>query len=89
MYSRDFTCNSLLLSLDLRNLSDPTHKGFKDIKDKMIRTCLSPEITLTTNKNRVARAIYLACKIDFEIDPSIVMYPHYIKHTKGNVNVAK
>jgi poly(A) polymerase len=140
MYSRDFTCNSLLLSLDLRDLSDPTKRGFKDIKDKMIRTCLSPEITLTTNKNRVARAIYLACKIDFDIDPSIidfvaknpqtvkistekslseklneafrrnpekassyltkmnlwsyvpiteVMYPHYIKHTKGTTNVTK
>jgi tRNA nucleotidyltransferase/poly(A) polymerase len=74
IFSRDFTCNALLLSLDLKQLTDPTHRGFKDIKDKMIRTCLSPEVTLTTNKNRVIRAIYLASKLDFEIDPTIIEY---------------
>jgi len=72
MFSRDFTCNAMLLTLDLKSLLDPTNKGFKDIKDKTIRTCLSPEITLTTNKNRVVRAIYLACKLDFNIDRSII-----------------
>jgi tRNA nucleotidyltransferase (CCA-adding enzyme) len=74
MFSRDFTCNSLLLSLDLKNVIDPTHKGFKDIDAKLIKTCLDPEITLTTNRNRVIRAIYLACKLDFNIDESIVKY---------------
>lgn len=74
MYSRDFTCNALLLSLDLRELTDPLHKGFADIKDKMIRTCLSPEITLTSNKNRVIRSIYLASKLDFNVDPKIIEY---------------
>lgn len=74
MFSRDFTCNALLLSLDLKNLIDPTHRGFKDIKDKMIRTCLTPDITLTSNKNRVVRAIYLASKLDFDIDPTIIEY---------------
>src|SRR5258708_6294374 len=39
MFSRDFTCNALLLSFDLKNLVDPTHRGFKDIKERMIRTC--------------------------------------------------
>ena len=53
MFSRDFTCNALLLSLDLKDLIDPTHQGFKDIKERMIKTCLPPEVTLTTNKNRV------------------------------------
>jgi tRNA nucleotidyltransferase/poly(A) polymerase len=72
MFSRDFTCNALLLSLDLKQLTDVTHRGFKDIKDRMIRTCLSPDITLTTNRNRVARAIYLAAKLDFDVDPSII-----------------
>jgi hypothetical protein len=74
MFSRDFTCNALLLSLDLKNLIDPTHYGFNDIKDKMIRTCLDPQITLTSNKNRVIRAIYLASKLDFNIDPSIIEF---------------
>lgn len=72
LFSRDFTCNALLMTLDLKTIVDPTRRGFNDIKDKMIRTCLSPEVTLTTNKNRVARAIYLAAKLGFEIDPKIV-----------------
>jgi len=74
MFSRDFTCNALLLSLDLKNLIDPTKQGFKDIKDKVIRTCLDPKLTLTTNKNRVVRAIYLASKLNFDIDPAIIEF---------------
>ncbi len=74
MFSRDFTCNSLLLTLDLKHILDPTHQGFKDLKEKKIKTCLSPEITLTSNRNRVIRAIYLAAKLDFDIDSSIINY---------------
>ena len=69
MYSRDFTCNALLLDLDLKTVIDPTKQGVKDIHAKVIRTCLAPEITLTANKNRVVRAIYLAAKLDFDLDP--------------------
>ena len=72
MFSRDFTCNSLLLTLDLKKLLDPTKRGFNDIKKKVIKTCLSPEITLTSNRNRVIRAVYLACKLGFEIDRPII-----------------
>jgi tRNA nucleotidyltransferase/poly(A) polymerase len=74
LFSRDFTCNSLLLSLDLKYLTDPLNKGFIDINSKKIKTCLSPEITLTSNKNRVIRSVYLAAKLDFDIDKSIVDY---------------
>lgn len=74
MFSRDFTCNALLLSLDLKELIDPTHQGFKDIKSKKIKTCLEPEITLTTNRNRVIRSIYLASKLDFDVDDGIINF---------------
>jgi poly(A) polymerase len=74
MFSRDFTCNALLMDLDLKQITDPTKRGFADIKNKTIRTCLAPEITLTSNRNRVVRAIYLACKLDFNLDPAIVSY---------------
>jgi tRNA nucleotidyltransferase/poly(A) polymerase len=74
MYSRDFTCNSLLMTLDLKNILDPLKVGFKDIDERKIKTCLNPEITLTSNRNRVVRAIYLACKLDFEIDENIIAY---------------
>ncbi len=74
MFSRDFTCNALLMTLDIKHITDPTKHGFDDIKNRKIKTCLSPEITLTSNRNRVVRAIYLACKLDFDIDNSIIDY---------------
>lgn len=74
MFSRDFTCNSLLLTTDLRRILDPTGLGFNDIKGKIIRTCLTPEVTLTSNRNRVVRAIYLASKLEFDLDPKIIEF---------------
>jgi len=85
LFSRDFTCNSLLLSFDLKNVIDLTNRGFKDIKDKTIRTCLDPSITLTTNKNRVIRSIYLASKLDFDIDKSII---EYVKQHPESVKIS-
>ncbi len=76
IFSRDFTCNALLLDFNLSTIHDPTELGLKDIKNKLIRTCLDPKITLTSNKNRVIRAIYLAAKLDFNIDPEIINYVH-------------
>jgi poly(A) polymerase len=71
MFSRDFTCNALLMKLDLTTVIDPTGRGIPDIHAKTIRTCLDPAITMTSNKNRVVRAIYLAAKLDFNLDPSL------------------
>jgi tRNA nucleotidyltransferase (CCA-adding enzyme) len=85
MFSRDFTCNSLLMSLDLKTILDPTNMGFKDLNSKLIRTCLSPEVTLLSNKNRVIRSIYLACKLDFEIDKSII---DFVSKNPESVNIA-
>lgn len=85
LFSRDFTCNAMLLSFDLKDVLDPLQKSFKDIKDKKIRTCLSPEITLMTSKNRVIRSIYLACKLDFDIDPAII---DFVKKHPESVKIA-
>src|SRR5713101_362478 len=85
MYSRDFTCNALLLTLDLKTISDPTNKGFQDIKQQKIKTCLSPEITLTSNRNRVVRAIYLACKLGFDVDDSII---NFVRKNPDSVKIS-
>ena len=74
MFSRDFTCNSLLLSLDLKTQRDPIGSAIKDLNEKKIKTCLAPEITLTSYNNRVIRSIYLASKLDFTIDDSIIAF---------------
>jgi tRNA nucleotidyltransferase/poly(A) polymerase len=74
MFSRDFTVNSLLMSLDLKKGFDPTGMGQKDIKNKFLRTCLPPEITLKSNVNRIIRVIYMAAKLGFTVDPLIIKY---------------
>lgn len=71
-FSRDFTCNSLLMDFDLKNIQDPTGRGLTDIKNKIIRTCLSPDVSLDCK--RIVRAIYLAAKLDFTIDNDIIDY---------------
>ena len=80
-YSRDFTANSLIMDFSLQNIYDPTKKGLSDIKSKILRTCLSPEITLNDNLNRLIRIVYLSAKLDFSIDPAIVEF------VKGNQNL--
>jgi tRNA nucleotidyltransferase/poly(A) polymerase len=74
MFSRDFTCNSLLCTFDLKNTLDPTKRGIKDLENKIIDTCLSPHITLMSHKNRVIRLIYLATKLNFDIHPRVLSW---------------
>lgn len=85
MYSRDFTCNSLLMSFDLKSILDPTKRGIQDIQAKRISTCLDPATTLTANKNRVVRAIYLAAKLDFEVDEKII---NWVKNNPDSIRFA-
>lgn len=84
-YSRDFTCNSLLMSMDLKTIFDPTKRGIKDIKDKMIRTCLPVEISLGLEPilhKRIVRIIYLAAKLGFDVDPKII---HWVKNNPEKI----
>ncbi len=72
LYSRDFTCNALLMSLDLKKIIDPTGLGTQDIKKKLLRTCLPAAITLGYDNKRVARILYLAAKLGFNVDEEII-----------------
>lgn len=74
MFSRDFTCNSLLMTIDLKKIKDPTKLGFADIKKKVLKTCLDPDITLKYNTNRIIRTVYLSSKLDFDVDPEIIKW---------------
>ena len=74
MFSRDFTCNALLMSLDLKQIQDPTKRGMTDIKKRILKTCLSPDITLKSNPNRIIRVFYLSAKLDFDVDPEIIRW---------------
>lgn len=71
LYSRDFTCNTLLLSLDLKRIEDHTRRAMHDIQNKVLQTCLPPEITLGSDPKRVVRAIYLAAKLEFVLSNEV------------------
>lgn len=85
MFSRDFTCNSLLLNLDLNRITSPIKTSLQDIDNKIIKTCLPPNITLVSSKNRVIRVIYLASKLSFNIDKSII---EFIKQNPNTINIS-
>lgn len=71
LYSRDFTCNAALMTLDFKKIVDPTGLAVPDINERMVRTLLPPKLTLGYDNNRIVRVIYLAAKLGFEVDPAI------------------
>ena len=93
LYSRDFTCNAALMDLNLKDVLDPTGLAIKDIKNKIIKTCLPVHITLGNDNKRIIRAIYLAAKLDFDIDPEIInwvkTYPKLISNSKEKYLISK
>jgi tRNA nucleotidyltransferase/poly(A) polymerase len=72
MYSRDFTINSMILTIDLKTVKDPIGLGLKDIGAKIIKTCLPARITLSLDQRRVIRIIYIAAKMNFNVDKEII-----------------
>ncbi|TLU99475.1 CCA tRNA nucleotidyltransferase [Dyadobacter luticola] len=68
---RDFTINAMGISLDNKmfgELIDP-FDGMKDLRKKIIRTPLEPEITFSDDPLRMMRAIRFASQLNFDIEP--------------------
>lgn len=71
MYSRDFTINTLLQDLDFKTIYDVTGVGVSDIKSKIIKTPIDPNITIKSDPKRIFRALNFAIRFDYEIDSGL------------------
>lgn len=86
LYSRDFTCNAALLTMDIKRILDPTGMSVPDIKNKVIRTCLPPILSLGYDNRRIFRLPYMSAKLDFNIDPEIITWIKNNKKYAQNVS---
>lgn len=69
---RDFTINALAVGLSRDNfgkLLDP-FSGMEDLKNKILRTPLDPDITYSDDPLRMMRAIRFSAQLNFTIEPS-------------------
>ncbi|KZT67656.1 hypothetical protein DAEQUDRAFT_728899 [Daedalea quercina L-15889] len=68
---RDITINALFYNVHTRAIEDHTGMGLDDMKNRIIRTPLSPMETFTDDPLRVLRAIRFASRYGFELSPPV------------------
>lgn len=71
LYSRDFTFNTLLESLDFKTMYDLTGEGIDDIKAGIIKCPVKAEITIGSDPRRILRAIKFAVKFGFKVEEEL------------------
>jgi len=71
---RDFTVNAMAASLNTKTfgqLVDPL-KGQSDLRARILRTPLDPEITFDDDPLRIMRAMRFSAQLGFSIDPNVL-----------------
>lgn len=69
---RDLTINALFYNLHTRQVEDHTGRGLQDLRLGLVRTPLSPLVTLLDDPLRAFRAVRFASRFQFRIDPELV-----------------
>jgi len=83
---RDFTINALALQLNeahFGKLLDPFN-GVEDLKNKILRTPLNPDITYSDDPLRMMRAIRFATQLGFKIEDESL---HAITRNNGRIKI--
>jgi putative nucleotidyltransferase with HDIG domain len=83
---RDFTINALALSLNKNSYGDLLNPfgGLLDLKNKVIKTPLNPDITYTDDPLRMMRGIRFATQLGFEIEAASLAS---IKKNKDRIQI--
>lgn len=72
MFSRDFTVNTLLQPMDLgKGPVDVTGMALDDIRDRVLKTPVEPELTIGYDPRRILRALKMALKFRLTVDPGL------------------